>query len=176
MKKMIVIINYWLMIIAWCLFLNGNIFLSEVVIIIGSLLLIRNNKINHSRLAIYSLLNMFVLTVILNSSRIPYFFPKMPIHLLLIGINCAITNECLNRLNSHFILPIIFIILLSLIFISILIIIIPAEFYSLIGKANLLLLESFIFLPYLISSVLNVVSKAHKKNKNTYITKKELQM
>jgi Na+-driven multidrug efflux pump len=33
---------------------------------------------------------------------------------------------------------------------------------------------SLVFL--VISSVLNVVSKAHKKNKNTYITKKELQM
>ena len=160
MKKMIVV-NYWLMLIAWCLFLNGSGFMGEVLIVMGILFMLGAGRPDYVKIAFSSLICFFVMTIVLKGSRIPYFYPELSIHLLLVSVNCFTVNEYLKRLDSRFIMPVIVVILLSVMFISGLIIIIPGEYYSIIGKSSLVLLEAFIFLPYLYSSVMCVVSKPH---------------
>ncbi len=158
MKKMVVI-DYWLMLIAWCLFLNGAGFTGEVLMIVGIMLMLGAGRLDYLRITVSSMICFIIMTVLLKSSRIPYFYPALSIHLLLASINCFTLNEYLIRLDSRFIIPVILVIVLSVLFISGLIIIIPGEYYSMIGKSSLFLLEAFIFLPYLASSLICVVSK-----------------
>ena len=168
--------NYWLVIIAWCLFLNDYVFLSEVVLVISSLSLFLNKKMhNRFRVVINSFLTYIIVKTILTLSNIPYFFPEMSIHLLLVSIQCSMMYEYYDRLNDNFILPVIVIMILNMIFTVALIIIIPDEFYSLIGKTSLLIITCFIFLPHLSPLMMCYVSRVHRR-KSSYMQNKELQL
>ena len=173
---MLVIGNYWLAILAWCLFLNDYTFLSEVVLILSCLmLLLRKNRHNYSRIIICSIVTYIVLKTILSLTGIPYFFPKMSIYLFLVSVHSWMMYEYLGRLNDHFILPVIVIIMFNLLFTISLIVIIPSEFYSLIGKINLSIITGFIFLPYLNPLVMCFVSRKHRR-KISYMQYRELPM
>ena len=174
--KMLVIGNYWLVILAWCLFLNDYVFLSEVVLILGCLvLLLRKRRHNYPRIIICTLATYIMLKTILSLTGIPYFFPQMSIYLFLVSIHCWMMYEYFGKLNDHFILPVIVIIIFNLLFTVSLIAIIPSEFYSLIGKINLLIITAFIFLPYLSPLMMCFVSRKHRR-KISYMQYKELPM
>ena len=174
--KMLIIGNYWLAILAWCLFLNDYVFLSEVVLILGCLMLLLGKKgHNYLGIIVCAIITYIILYTILSLTRIPYFFPNLSIYLVIVSIHCFMMSDYFSRLNDHFILPVIVIILLNIIFTATLIIIIPDQFYSLIGKINLLILTCFIFLPYLSPLIMCFVSRKHKR-KISYMQYKELQL
>ena len=172
---MLVIGNYWLAIIAWCLFLNDYVLLGEVALILGCLMLLRKSNHNYIGIAICILLTYIIIKVILSLSNIPYFFPHISIFLLIVSIHCWLMYDYLKKLNDNFILPVIIIILLNIIFTITLIIMIPSEYYSLIGKYNLLVITCFIFLPYLSPLMICHVSRKRSR-KISYAQYKGLPM
>ena len=168
--------SYWLVIFAWCLFLNGYAFLAEVVLIISSLsLFLGKAKRNLLRIMINSFLTYIIIRTILSLTVIPYLFPKMSIYLLLVSVQSSMMYEYYGKLDDSFILPVIVIIMLNIIFTTILIVIIPGEFYTIIGKINLLIITGFIFLPYLSPLMMCYVSRLHRR-KISCMQNKELQL
>ena len=170
--KMIVIRNYWLMIISWCLFLNGK---ENLALILGGLaciyILINRKDISAYRVVLLGLV-MFILSCItLLSSNIPYFFPKLHILLMIVSINTAIANEYISSYKNSFILPVLFISLVSILISLLLVMILPDILYSLFTKRSLLIMVSFIFLPYTIPLAYAAIKNAFKYKKDDFFQK-----
>ena len=150
MKKTLVI-NFWLMIIAWCMFLNGYAFLSVLIALggaaysfrrAGEVLCLRNA-------AVFALFAAFLICLC-HISSIPFFFPGLQAFLVAVTINAEIFSECLNRMKRRHIQPFLLTALAAFILFNLLIAIVPKDSYTLFGKRNLFLMVSFIFLPYLL--------------------------
>lgn len=170
--KMLVIRNYWLMIISWCLFLNGKEILGILIGAIGCIyLLLFKDSINCYRILLIGFLMFVISCLILIPSNIPYFFSKLHILLMVISIDTAITNEYLYLFKNKFILPILLICLSTIIISSLLIIVLPDSLYSLFTKASLFKMLAFIFLPYLLPLAYAAIRNAFKYKEVNFFQK-----
>lgn len=150
MKK-ILVGNYWLIIVSWCLFLNGM----ELLAIILSLsttvyLLLRKSEVDVWRICAISLMMFMLGIMILISTNILYFFPKLNILFTIMCLNSATVHEHLYKLRKESIMPMMLLAMISVAVLSFLIVILPEELYTIFGKRSLFLMEVLIFLPYLI--------------------------
>lgn len=162
MKK-ILIKNYWLMIISWGLFLNDKDILGIIIGAIACVYLLFNKKrINCYRVMFIGFMFFVISCALLLLSNIPYFFPKLHILLMIVGLNTAIANEYLNLLKNKFILPVLSFVLLITAITCLLIMLLPDYLYTIFTKNNLYLMVSFIFLPYLIPLVCAAIINAFK--------------
>lgn len=158
------IYNYWLIIISWCMFLNDNILLA-VIACLGAIALLLSNrkKINYWRMCFLSILSYTTISFILSRSSIPYFFPKLYYFLAFICLDMALTNEHLYLFKSKYLRPFVIMLIISLVVLSIMVIVLPNDLYTLFTKKNLFMMVNLIFLPYLASIVVCIIYKANKK-------------
>lgn len=168
MKKKL-IYNYWLIIIAWCMFLNDLTLLATLLGFGGiALLMTINRRINYWRLSFLSVILYVTISVFLSMSNIPYFFPKLYIFLAVVCLDAAFTFERLYLFKSKYIVPFLVTMLMSLSVLSIVAFALPGDLYTLFTKASLYILILVIFLPYLVTLSLCFVCKYIKnaiKNK-----------
>lgn len=158
------IINYWLILISWGLFLNDLVILAIVFSLIAcTILLFSNWRINYWRSICIFLLSYLMIYLILKGSNIPYYFDKSYAFLATISLDMSITNEQLYLLTSKNIKPFLVVMILSLSVLSLITLILPDYQYSLFTKRSLYTMIAFIFLPYLISTT---VCFAYKKIHN----------
>lgn len=143
--------NYWLMIVAWCMFLSGyNLLANMFGLAACAVLSTINKKINHWRLGLVGLIIYATISLFLLDSNISYFFPKLSAFLATVCLNCSLTYQYLYLLKSRFILPYLLVMVVSVSILSIITMVLPNSSYSLFTKKSLYTMESFIFLPYLI--------------------------
>lgn len=143
--------NYWLMIVAWCMFLNGyNLLANMFGLAACAVLSTINKRINHWRMCFVGLAVFTTISLLLKDSNIPYFFSKLSVFLVTICINCSLTYEYLYLLKSRFIIPYLLVMVVSVSVLSLITMVLPNSSYSLFTKKSLYLMESIIFLPYLI--------------------------
>ena len=166
MKKTLVI-NLWLMIIAWCMFLNGYATVS-VLIALGAAAycLCRAGEVLCLRNAAVFALFAAVLICLCHTSNIPFFFPGLQIFLAAVMVNAGIFSGCLNRMKRRRIQPFLLAALAAFIFFDLLIALVPGSSYTLFTKRNLFLMVCFIFLPYLLPMLICSIHKRavlHKK-------------
>lgn len=163
MKK-ILIYNYWLMIVAWCMFLNDYILLAILLGLIGCvLLLIINRKIDYWRMSFMSVISYVIISFILLNSSVSYFFPKLYMFLAIISLDSAFTFERLYLYKVKYLLPFLMVMVISATVLSIIALILPSSLYTIFTKTNLLLMINFIYSPFLIPLVGLV---AYKKIRN----------
>lgn len=143
--------NYWLMIVAWCMFLNGyNLLANMFGIAACAVLSTMSKRINHWRMCFVGLIIFVIISFLLINSNISYFFPKLSGFLVTICINCSLTFEYMYLLKSKFIVPYLLVMVVSMSVLSIITMVLPNSSYSLFTKRSLYIMELVIFLPYLI--------------------------
>ena len=173
MKKKL-IYNYWLIIIAWCMFLNDLTLLATLVGLGGIVLLMMiNRRINYWRLSFLSVILYVTISVFLSMSNIPYFFPKLYVFLAVICLDAAFTFERLYLFKNKYIKPFLVTMLMSLSVLSIIAFALPSDLYTLFTKTSLYIMILIIFLPYLASLSLCFV---YKNVKNSIKIKKFLEI
>lgn len=146
--------NYWMMILAWCLLLNGYDSLGIILAMFTCLYaLIVLREVNYWRVIAVCMIEFSVSLMFLMSSSIPYYFPKLLTFLTVISLNAAISNEYLTALKRKHLMWFILAIISCMFVLSLLIIILPDELYTMFTKTNLFLMEAYIFLPYLIPTI-----------------------
>ena len=165
------IINSWLIVISWCLLLNGSALLACLLALVSSIdLLMYKSEVDIWRVSAVTLGFYIGSLSILLYGNISYFFPKLTYFVPIVCLHAAITNEYLYMLKKRFVLPLTIFISLSIAVLSIIIVVVPDELYSLFSKTSLFMMEFLIFLPYLIPCVVCLIYKA-RYNKHKISTK-----
>lgn len=169
-KKLIY--NYWLIIIAWCMFLND---LTLLAIICGLLacgmLVYINRRVNYWRMAFATILSYVAISLFLLRFNISYFFPRIHIFLAVISLDLSLTNERLYLFKSKYLKPFLAIMLISLSVLSIIVLVLPNDLYTLFTKPSLYAMICLIFLPYLVPMSICICRKEvlYKNTKHTAI-------
>ena len=157
-KKLIY--NYWLIIIAWCMFLND---LTLLAILCGLLacgmLVYINRRVNYWRMAFVTILSYVTISLFLLRFNISYFFPKIHVFLAVISLDLSLTNERLYLFKSKYLKPFLAIMLMSLSVLSIIVLVLPNDLYTLFTKPRLFAMICLIFLPYLVPMMICICSK-----------------
>lgn len=173
MKKTLVI-NLWLMIIAWCLFLNGYVYGSVLIVLAAAAYCLhRAGEVLCLRNAAVFALFAAVLICLCHTSNIPFFFPGIQVFLAAVMIDAGIFSGCLNRMKRRQIQPFFLSGLAAFILFELLIALVPGSSYTLFGKRSLFLMVSFIFLPYLLPMIFCYVHKCAVLYKRAQLIIKE---
>ena len=164
--------NYWLMIVAWCMFLNGyNLLANMFGIAACAVLSTMSKRINYWRMCFVTLIIFVTISLLLINSNISYFFPKLYYFLAFICLDMALTNEHLYLFKSKYLKPFLIVIAIDLVVLSLIVLVLPADLYSLFTKKSLFLMICLIFLPYLISIAICIASKQirYKQHSNVLV-------
>lgn len=150
--KRLLIYNYWLIIIAWTMFLNNNTILA-ILLCLGAcaILVFIKRKINYWRMSFLSVTSYVIISLILSMSNIPYYFENMYIFLAIVCLNLALTTERLYLFKSKYLKPFLVVMLISVAVLSLIVVILPRGLYTLFTKSSLFIMIGLIFLPYLIT-------------------------
>ncbi|MBQ6559372.1 MAG: hypothetical protein IJL85_00920 [Erysipelotrichaceae bacterium] len=157
--KRLVMIDLWLLMIGWCLFLNGYSLAGEAAMAMACLLpLIRRRK--PSVFVILMAVCMYWLMLkAYHDSVLKLYFRDLPYLLFFVCWNTVMIYPCMRSMKHQHILLFLFSGFAGAAFISLMILLIPGGDYTLIGKDNLFLLVSFIFLPHLMTMLMAVITK-----------------
>ena len=148
--KMTLFRNYYLLIIAWSLYLNDCEFSAFAIGLIAIAYLIgEKSEVNKWRVIAISLLIYMISLSVLYASNIPYFFPSLKYFLLVTSIDYALSNEYLCEINSKFIFPVLIMISLFVCGLFLVIYLLPERLYTMFTKRSIYLMALFIFLPSL---------------------------
>lgn len=165
MKK-ILMVNYYLVVMGWCLILNSLDVLGIGLVAIGVAIMFANRKnSNFWRLLAVTLLSYSLVSFFLFRSSIPYYFPRLNYFLFLVCLDNALLNERLVYFKNEVLYYISGSILVIFLISTFLIRILPDELYSMFTKDNLLLMIGFIFLPYLFTPLTNILFRLVQDNR-----------
>ena len=163
-KKLIY--NYWLIIISWCMFLNDYTLLAILLGLIACLLLIKiNRRINYWRMSFLSVISYCVISFFLPRSNVLYFFPKLHIFLAIICINLAFTFERSYLFKSKYLKPFLLFMVMSLSVLSIIVLVLPNDLYTIFTKNSLYIMISLILFPYLVPLTGIIIYKEIRNHK-----------
>ena len=162
--------EYWLILVAWCAYLSDwKIVAYMIVLAATGYALVNRCEADHWRIAAICISCYSVMMAVLFASNIPYFYPDLHIFLAVISLNSALTNEYLIRLKKRCIFPLLLMGLIGLTILTVCIMMVPAEAYSLFTRNSLLRMSAFIFLPFLSPMAIQYAYKSFSSGK-----KKEL--
>lgn len=149
MKKRL-IYNYWLIIVAWCMFLNDLTLLAIALSLVACILLVSiKRRINYWRMSFVSLISYVIISLILLKTNIPYFFSELYIFLAFICLDLAFTFERMYIFKARYLKPFLYVNLVSFFVLSLIAILLPNSLYTMFTKNSLYIMISIIFLPYL---------------------------
>lgn len=162
--KRLLIYNYWLLIISWCLFLNDLTLLAIVLCLGGCVILMKiNRRINYWRMAFLSVISYVTISFFLSMSNIPYFFPKLYIFLAVTCLDLAFTFERMYLFKSKYLRPFLVFMLLGISVLSLITILLPNSLYTLFTKDSLFIMIGLMFLPSIGITFFLIVYKDFKK-------------
>lgn len=172
--KRLLIYNYWLVIIAWCLFLNDYIILPMLLGLGGcAILVFMKRRFNVWRIGCLSMVIYITISFILSLTNIPYYFSKFYVFLAIVCLNLALTFERISLFKNKYLMPFLMTMIISMVILSIVAAIVPDSLYSLFTKNSLFLMINIIFLPQILAIVVSIMSKQIKKAlNNKYLPKK----
>lgn len=155
--------NLWLMIIAWCLYLNGYTLIAMgTALITGVCVLVKKGEADLKRSGLFALCMYTVILSLYHSGNIPYFFPSLHTFGAMIAFDAAILQELMYKIRRKEMLTILSFMLMAYLLITLLVIFADESDYALFGKSSLFLMNAFIFLPFLIPSVLIYVHRTEQ--------------
>lgn len=145
------IYNYWLIIVSWCMFLNGYTWLSVLLVLLACFMLVAiKRRLNYWRMSFTSVLSYVLISFILSRTNIIYFFPKLYFFTAVICLDLALTLERTYLFKAKYLTPFVTIMAISISVLSLIVIFLPEELYSLFSKSSLITMIYVIFLPYLV--------------------------
>lgn len=146
------IYNYWLITIAWCMFLNDCVVLSILLGLLGcAILVFMKRRINYWRMSFISVISYITIYLILSMSNIAFYFNSIYIFLAIICLDLSLTVERLCLLKIKYIQPFLVIMLTGMTVLSIITCILPSDLYILFTKSSLFIMIGIIFLPHIVS-------------------------
>ncbi|MBQ1483446.1 MAG: hypothetical protein IIZ28_07755 [Erysipelotrichaceae bacterium] len=155
--------NLYLVIIAWCLYLNGYILAAHAAALIGGVaVLVKNPEADLKLSGVISLSMYAVILSLYHSGNIPYFFPSLHIFMAAVMFNVFACIGYFDSMRRKDLLPILAVSFAAALLIGILIALSPAEEYTIFSKTSLYVFASFIFFPYLIPMICFYVSRTLK--------------
>ena len=157
--KRLVMIDMWLLMIGWCLFLNGHALAGEAAMLIGCGLPLIRKKKPVPFMILMAVCMYYLMVKAYQGSVLSLYFRDLPYLLFFICWNTVMIYPCLRSLKQPDILRFLLVTVLGASFISLMILLIPESDYSLIGKRNLFLLVRFIFLPHMMTMLMAVIAK-----------------
>lgn len=164
MKKLITV-NYWIMSVAWSLCISERNAVGVIMALAATIVLSALRKgVNYWRVLANALLTVMAVMPLYYLSNIHYFFENLGVLLVIAGFNSAFANEYLCRYKTRYMSPYVLTLLLSGITLALIIVVLPANEYSLFTKQSLYIMNGFIFLPYLLRPAICIVLRALRKN------------
>ncbi len=154
------LVNYWLVILSWCLFLNDYIVLS-LLVMLGSIVYIICilSHINLWRCGFVLSANILWFLFLGRVSSIGSFFPEISLFGFFFAVNNALFTELVNSSRARDIYPSYLILACVAVFVSLIALFVPEYDYSLFTKMNLYLLITYIFSSYLFENTVVLVYK-----------------
>ncbi len=149
MKK-VMIMDLWLAIVSWCVFLNGHPVAAVLTVFAAAVLAMLLTKVRQVRMGIVATVMFLLAYFFYLRSSVSLFFPELKVFLAASMINAAVMNECLHHVRRDFVLSLMLACLSGLLACCLAVFIVPERGYVLIGKGSLYLIVCFIFLPYLL--------------------------
>lgn len=157
--------DLWLMIIAWCLLLNGYSILGILISVVASIYLVNNTKYI-KRIRLLSMSFAFILiNSILFYLTAAYAFEYFPFFCLSVSLNVALLNERLYKERLSSIEPIAIIMVLSLIIFMSITAILPNSIIFYTAKNNMYSLIVLIFIPYTSEIIISMLIKLRNRRK-----------
>ena len=157
--KRLVMIDMWLLMIGWCLYLNGCSPAGEAAMLIACLLpLIRRRKLSMA-MVLMAVCIFGLMLMAYRGSALSLYFGDLPYLLFFICWNTVMIYPCMRSLKRRHILLFLSVAFAGMALISVAVLLIPGENYSLLGKGSLFLLVSFIFLPHLTVMLMAAIAK-----------------
>lgn len=95
-----------------------------------------------------------------HGSVLNLYFRDLPYLLFFICWNTVMIYPCMCSMKHQHILLFLFVAIAGTTFLSLMIMLIPGGDYSLLGKSNLFLMASFIFLPHVTTMLMAVIAKS----------------
>lgn len=168
--RRLLIYNYWLIIIAWCSFLN-DLSLLAIILCLGAcaLLLKINKEVNYWRMSFLSVISYVTISFFLSMSNIPYFFPKLYFFIAIICLDLALTFERLYLLKSKYLYPFLIVMAICVSVLSLVVLLLPNSLYTLFSKNSLFAMLSLIFLPYIVPLAYIIVYRQLSKTFKKYL-------
>ena len=170
--KMFLIADLWTMIVSWCLYLNGyETAACALGVIVSMTALFLIEEIDYLRMTALVIAFYTVAFGLYVTSGIQSFFPGLHVFLAIGILNASIANEYLMKTDTDFVLALLSVMAAGMAMFIALIMIADVSDYSLFTRANLVIMTSFIFLPYLIPCLMilgyRVLRPVHDKEKAT---------
>lgn len=157
--------DLWMMIIAWCLLLNGYSILGIIVCFVSSIYLIANIKIINKLRVFTSFLAFTLLNGFLSYLTTAYLFNFFPFFCVLVSINLALLNERLKK-ERLLTLEIIFaFMIISLIVFMFTTYLLPNSVIFEAARQNMYSLIVLIFIPYTSEILVSLIIKIRNKYK-----------
>lgn len=174
MKK-VVRNNLWMMIIAWCFFLNNNSALGMLSGGLASVYLFVNIRYKKYWRIIAVFLVCFSLSTLFGSLLYVSFFNYFTFFCGITSLNVALLNERLHKERLATLYPVFFVMFVCLIIFLLTALILPANNLLANAKANLYGLIVLIFIPYTSELLVSLIEKEYamrrllnkQKNRNT---------
>ena len=144
-------INGWLLLASWSLYLNGALILAVFAALLGSLILLYSeSEVAYLRItALCTGAYLFTL-IVLYAGHIPYFFPDLRIFMIFVIFDAGIVNEALSDINSPTLAKAMAVMSGIFAVLCLIIMALPQDDYSIFGKSSLFVMGCFIFLPFLL--------------------------
>ena len=172
-KKLIY--NYWLVMAAWCMFLNDYIVLALLLCLSASVVLTTiKMRIDYIRVGLISIASYLFISIFLCNTNIVYYFGDIVFFLATLSVNFALANEYIYIYKVGFLKSITLYMTLALSVLSVIALILPNSQYTMFGKNNLYIVICLIFLPYLIPLINCLAYKKYRNHiKANFLKKKE---
>lgn len=160
--------NYWLMMLAWVMFINDHCLLALSSGLFACVVLLSMRKrINLWRMSCLSLISYSAVLLTFSGTNILYYFPKLPLFMFVICANSLMTHEYLYLFKPKFLYPYLLFVIVGVSVFSMTVVLLPNSSYTLFTKRSLYLMVCLIFLPYLIPMMCCLFRK-----RNSYVKAK----
>lgn len=157
--------NLWMIMVAWCLLLNGYSILSIITVILASVYLMAfNSNMKLKRMVLVGIIN-FILFYALGSITVSYKFNYFNLFAMVISINVSLLNERLNREKLHRVYKAFIASFTSLIIFLIASLIITNNFLITSVKTSIYALIVLIFIPYTSEMLISLIKKEYNKKR-----------
>ena len=163
--RRLVMINYWLLIIGWCMLLNGHALIGEAIALLGCILpfMIRKSRIASFMVPV-AIVTYLVMYKLWQISALSLYFKELPVMLFLMCLDMVTIYDRLASLKTHHVLLFLSVAMISAIVFSLTAMLLPETDYSLISRTGLQLMVCFIFLPHLVTMFLAALVKMSIRN------------
>lgn len=159
-------LNFLLLCVSWCLYLNNFIFVGLFILVICSLVtVIKLNGFNYLRSIVVFLFSFFSFYLVFKLTTLSSMYSLFSEFSLFVSINISLNNEIIKKATGNLNL-LLYTNMIILLFLMCVAIVLPDNWYSIFTKTNIYALICFMFVPSCLIILLNSIEKEVKLSYN----------